>query len=84
MIRHACLAIVETLRMVSGPVKKRFPTYNHLVEAGLMTEDEKQAILNAQSKSEYLAYVYWMPLRKAFESSFHQMSVLCFHIKLVP
>ena len=79
VIRHACLAIVETLRMVSGPVKKRFPTYNHLVEAGLMTEDEKQAILNAQSKSEYLAYVYWMPLRKEFESSFHpQMSVVYF------
>ena len=58
------MAITLTLRMVSSPVKKRFPTYGHLVEAGLMTEDEKRAILTAQSKSEYLNYVYWMPLRQ--------------------
>ena len=64
MIRYGCMAITLTLRMVSSPVKKRFPTYGHLVEAGLMTEDEKRAILTAQSKSEYLNYVYWMPLRQ--------------------
>lgn len=60
--RYACLAIVDTLRMVSSPVKKRFPTYSHLVEAGLMTEDEMRAVLNAQSQSEYMKYIYWMPL----------------------
>ena len=60
--------------MVSSPVKKRFPTYGHLKEAGLLTEDEMQAILSAQSKSEFLNHVYWVPLSwastltvKAFE-----------------
>lgn len=51
--------------MVSSPVKKRFPTYGHLKEAGLLSEDEMQAILNAQSKSDFLAYVYWIPLNWA-------------------
>ena len=62
MTRYACLAIVETLRLVSSPVKKRFPTYNHLVEAGLLTEEEKQALLSAECKSEYMNYIYWVPL----------------------
>ncbi len=60
--RYACTAIVETLRMVSSPVKKRFPTYRHMVEAGLMTEDEVMAIMGAQSKSEFMQYVYWVPI----------------------
>ncbi len=51
--------------MVSSPVKKRFPTYGHLKEAGLLTEDEMHAIVNAQSKSEFLSYVYWIPLNWA-------------------
>lgn len=34
------MAIVDTLRMVSSKVMKRFPTYEHLVDAGLMTHDE--------------------------------------------
>lgn len=63
--RYACLAIIETLRMISSPVKKRFPTYGHLKEAGLLTEDEMHAILNAQSKSDFLQYVYWIPLNWA-------------------
>ena len=63
--------------MVSSPVKKRFPTYGHLVEAGLMTEDELTSIVFAQSKSDFLKYVYWMPLSwassltvKAYEQGF--------------
>ena len=34
IMRYANLAIVITLRMVSPRIKKRFPTYEHLVECG--------------------------------------------------
>ena len=68
--RYACLAIVETLRLVSSPVKKRFPTYNHLVEAGLLTEEEKQALLSAECKSEFMNYIHWVPLTWASRCDF--------------
>ena len=38
--RYSVLSIVETLRLVSSKVKKRFPTYEHMVDAGLMTQTE--------------------------------------------
>ena len=47
---------------MSSPVKKRFPTYNHLVEAGLLTEEEKVALMSAECKSEFMNYIYWVPL----------------------
>ena len=64
--------------MVSSPVKKRFPTYGHLKEAGLLTEDEMQAILSAQSKSDFLNHVYWVPLSWASSltvKAFEQVSI---------
>ena len=39
-MRYACLSICVTLRMVSSKVMKRFPTYEHMVDAGLMTTKE--------------------------------------------
>ena len=39
-MRYACLSICDTLRMVSSKVMKRFPTYEHMVDAGLMTTKE--------------------------------------------
>ncbi len=44
VVRYACLAIVDTLCMVCTKVKKRFPTKEHLVEAGLLTEEEARGI----------------------------------------
>lgn len=57
--------------MVSSPVKKRFPTYAHLVEAGLMTEDEMEAVMSAQAKSEFMQYIYWMPISWASSLTVH-------------
>ena len=65
IMRYVNLSITETFRMISSPVKKRFPTYQHLIDAGLMTHPEMKAIENAQSKSEFLNTFYWMPLNWA-------------------
>ncbi len=43
VMRYACLAICDTLRMVSSKVMKRFPTYEHMVDAGLLTTKEVTA-----------------------------------------
>jgi hypothetical protein len=62
VIRYACLAIVDSLCMVSSKVKKRFPTREHLVDAGLITETELGIIQQAMLRSEYMNYTYWVPL----------------------
>ena len=67
VVRYTCLSITETYRMISIPVKKRFPTRHHLVDAGLMTKDEMNLIEHSLSMSEY-ASSYWMPLVWAGQS----------------
>ncbi|XP_040566717.1 bestrophin-4 [Lepeophtheirus salmonis] len=67
VVRYTCAAIIETLRMVSCKVKKRFPTMNHLVEAGILTDKEVKMIENAHKKTTYLEYSYWVPLYWASE-----------------
>ena len=42
IIRYLILSLIITLRAICLPVKKRFQTYNHLVEAGLLEKDEKK------------------------------------------
>ena len=62
IMRYVNLSITETFRMISSPVKKRFPTYQHLIDAGLMTNTEMEAIANAQKQSEYMNTFYWLPM----------------------
>ena len=40
IIRHVVLGFVLTMQAVTVPIKKRFPTLNHVKEAGLFTNDE--------------------------------------------
>ena len=54
------LTIIEVLRQISSKVKKRFPTYRHLVEAGVMTRNELSALERAQAMTDYP--VYWVPI----------------------
>ena len=42
IIRYMNLGLILTLRLISLPVKKRFPTLQHLVDAGFLMETERQ------------------------------------------
>ncbi|XP_033115802.1 bestrophin-2-like [Anneissia japonica] len=57
MVRYINLAGILLYRVGSKRVKKRFPTLSHLVEAGLMTEEEKVVFKKLQSNHPR----YWLP-----------------------
>uniref|UniRef100_A0A8V0ZYU3 Bestrophin homolog n=1 Tax=Gallus gallus TaxID=9031 RepID=A0A8V0ZYU3_CHICK len=57
LVRYANLSAVLILRSVSTRVLKRFPTMDHVVEAGFMTQDERK-----QFESLYSDFnKYWIP-----------------------
>ncbi|KAG8196811.1 hypothetical protein JTE90_027527 [Oedothorax gibbosus] len=58
IMRYANLAFVITLTCISPCVKKRFPTMDHLVDAGIMLPNEKKVM--EQLKTSHSTY--WMPL----------------------
>lgn len=59
-MRYSVLAYVITLMRISLRVKRRFPTWQHLVDAGLMLDSEKKIFEIMDSKSPMSKY--WMPL----------------------
>eukprot|EP00092_Neocalanus_flemingeri_P066703 GFUD01081296.1.p1 GENE.GFUD01081296.1~~GFUD01081296.1.p1 ORF type:complete len:496 (+),score=133.02 GFUD01081296.1:64-1551(+) len=63
--RWAMLANILTLRRVSTSVVKRFPTYQHLVETGLMTEKEMKKLEQLDNTTEGLHATAWYPIQWA-------------------
>ncbi|XP_060087715.1 bestrophin-4 isoform X3 [Heteronotia binoei] len=57
LIRYANLSSVLILRSVSTRVLKRFPTMDHLVDAGFMTQDERKKFESLHSDFNK----YWIP-----------------------
>ncbi|NXT37491.1 BEST4 protein, partial [Pelecanoides urinatrix] len=57
LIRYANLSAVLILRSVSTRVLKRFPTIDHVVEAGFMTQDERKKFESLHSDFNK----YWIP-----------------------
>ncbi|KAJ7332795.1 hypothetical protein JRQ81_014975 [Phrynocephalus forsythii] len=57
LIRYANLSSVLILRSVSTRVLKRFPTMDHIVEAGFMTQDERKMFESLHSDFNK----YWIP-----------------------
>ncbi|XP_018567850.1 uncharacterized protein LOC108908309 isoform X2 [Anoplophora glabripennis] len=60
IVRYAVLAYVITLQRVSLRVKKRFPTWQHVVDSGLMMESERKIFELMDQKTPMSKY--WMPL----------------------
>ncbi|XP_075160613.1 bestrophin 2 isoform X2 [Haematobia irritans] len=60
IMRYMVLAYVITLQRISLRVKRRFPTTQHLVDAGLMHESEMKIFESLNQKSPMSKY--WMPL----------------------
>ncbi|XP_063546504.1 bestrophin-2 isoform X2 [Cydia strobilella] len=60
IVRYAILAYVITLQRVSLRVKRRFPTWQHVVDSGLMLESERKVFEKMDGKSPMSKY--WMPL----------------------
>ncbi|GJQ86621.1 hypothetical protein Trydic_g15725 [Trypoxylus dichotomus] len=59
--RYVCLSFAATLTLISPKVKKRFPTLQHLVDSGLMMQDEMKIMQDL--KDEYPNYPqFWLPL----------------------
>lgn len=59
--RYLIVALIQTLRMTSVQVKKRFPTLAHLSEAGILTEGEQKIIESLDEKCIQHPK-YWMSL----------------------
>nr|XP_012645890.1 bestrophin-2 [Microcebus murinus] len=57
LMRYAGLSAVLILRSVSTAVFKRFPTIDHVVEAGFMTREERKKFENLNSSYNK----YWVP-----------------------
>uniref|UniRef100_A0A8C8B7G6 Bestrophin homolog n=1 Tax=Otus sunia TaxID=257818 RepID=A0A8C8B7G6_9STRI len=57
LIRYANLSAVLILRSVSTRVLKRFPTMDHVVEAGFMTQEERKKFESLHSDFNK----YWIP-----------------------
>ncbi|KAJ1523655.1 hypothetical protein ONE63_001497 [Megalurothrips usitatus] len=60
VMRYVNLSLVLTLRMVSPRVKMRFPTMEHLVEAGLLQPTERKIFEDLERKTNHPKY--WLPL----------------------
>jgi len=42
--RYTCLSITQCFTLISTQTKKRFPTTDHFIAAGLLMENEKHAM----------------------------------------
>jgi len=65
VVRLANLSSILVLRRISPGVARRFPTYDHFVEAGLMTLKEQKQIDLMHEVTENLQQITWLPIQWA-------------------
>lgn len=63
IMRYVCLCVTMVFTMISPRVKKRFPTLDHFVEAGLLQTSERDIIADLDQKfpkypKHWYVYVY--------------------------
>lgn len=61
IMRYVCLCLTMVLGNISPRVKKRFPTLEHLVEAGLLNENEKHIMVHLNEKFPRHSK-HWLPI----------------------
>lgn len=61
IMRYVCLCLTMVLGNISPRVKKRFPTLDHLIEAGLLIENEKVIIEELNRKFPRHSK-HWLPI----------------------
>lgn len=61
IMRYMCLALTMVLTMISPVIKRRFPTYDELIEAGLLNTNEAN-IIKAMDVKFPKHPKYWMPI----------------------
>ena len=60
VVRYMNVAYVVKMASISPPVKKRFPTYAHYVECGLLTERETKILEESTvEKPPYVVPLVW-------------------------
>ena len=65
VVRLANLSTILALRRISSGVARRFPTYDHFVEAGLMTERELSKLEKMHETTENIHQITWYPIQWA-------------------
>lgn len=68
VIRLATLANILALRRISTGIARRFPTYKHFQEAGLLTETELGRLEEVIEGAEEEYQVSWLPIKWALTS----------------
>ncbi|KAL1489688.1 hypothetical protein ABEB36_013629 [Hypothenemus hampei] len=61
IMRYVCLCVTMTFTMISPRVKKRFPTLDHLVDAGLLHISEKEIMMDLNKKFPKYSK-HWLPI----------------------
>ncbi|KAI0240529.1 Bestrophin-2 [Lamellibrachia satsuma] len=60
IMRYVCLSYVITMASISSPVKKRFPSFTHMTEAGFMLVGEESILIGIKTPhNKYFIPLVW-------------------------